>query len=188
MRCGFNGHVKREVLAEFLRGYRDRHPRARVLVYSTTFNLPGHIAALASELGCDAQIPMPSYPDYVHQVGRCALHVSDSWHGILFSMLADRPVVCCQSDFRTWKLQGLAPPGEEPLEVLPGLVSSDDAAVVLDRVVATERDPAPILSRQRRIVDYRRQKCEEAWAAVGQRLAEVPGSPGRLPGRALLSL
>ena len=188
VRCGFNGHVKREVLAEFLRGYRDRHPRRACLSTAPRSTCPGTSPPWPPSLGCDAQIPMPSYPDYVRQVGRCALHVSDSWHGILFSMLADRPVVCCQSDFRTWKLQGLAPPGEEPLEVLPGLVSSDDAAVVLDRVVATERDPAPILSRQRRIVDYRRQKCEEAWAAVGQRLAEVPGSPGRLPGRAPLSL
>jgi Polysaccharide pyruvyl transferase len=173
VRCGFNGHVKGEVLAEFLGAYRTRRPRARVLVYSTTYDLPEHITALASELGCDAQVPMPGYPNYLRQVGRCALHVSDSWHGILFSMLSDRPVVCCQSDFRTWKLQGLAPPGDEPLEVLPGLVSSEDAAVVLDRVFAAERDPAPILGRQRRIVDYRRQKCEEAWAVVGQRLAEI---------------
>ncbi len=109
IRCGFNGHVKLEALARFIRSYKSFRPASRILVYSTTWNLPSDVVNYLSALPCEIKVKMPSYPDYLREVGRCAVNVSDSWHGSIFSMMADRPVICCQTGFKTWKLEGVTP-------------------------------------------------------------------------------
>lgn len=173
IRCGFNGHVKLEALSRFILRYKELCPNDRILVYSTTWDLSPDVVKCLSLLPCDAQVKMPSYPEYVRTVGRCAVNVSDSWHGCLFSMIADRPVVCCQTGLRTWKLEGVHAPEQEPLKVLPGLISEQDADTVLDSVIAVQKDPLPVLDRQRRIVQYGRKLSEEGWTAVKKIMLEM---------------
>ncbi len=177
IRCGFSGHVSMEALSEFLLGYQAHRPKARVLVYSTTFDLPPGVVAHLSSLPCDMQVKVPSYPDYVREAGRCAVNVSDSIHGVLFSMMAGRPVISCQTDLRTWKLEGIHAPEQDPLEVLPGLISSEEGKVVLDRVLAVERDPRPVLERQQRILQHGKQMCEEGWARVEKTFLPTHAAP-----------
>jgi hypothetical protein len=173
IRCGFTGHVKKEALSRFLIGYKALRPDSRTLVYSTTWNLPADIVDYLSSLPCDIRAKMPSYPNYVNDIGRCAVNVSDSWHGVIFSMLADRPTICCQTDLRTWKLEGAHAPGQVPLTVLPGLISEQDAETVLRSVIDVQENPAPVLGHQRCLVEYGKKLCEEGWAAVERTLASI---------------
>jgi hypothetical protein len=174
VRHGFNGHLDLQALSTFIQAYIAARPGARVLVYSTTFNLRPDLIAHLSSLPCDAQVHMPPYPDYLNQVGRCAINISDSLHGVLFSMLAGRPVIACQSDFKTWKLKGIPGPHQEPLEVLPGLISTDEAMRVLDRLLAVEGNPERSLDRQRQIVEYGRRMCEAGWVRVQDLIQSIP--------------
>lgn len=166
IRCGFNGHVKPDALERCIAGYKAYRPQSRILVYSTTWNIPTEVMEFLSSLPCDVTQAMPRYPDYVREVGRCATNVSDSWHGSIFSMLADRPVICCQTGLKTWKLEGIHAPDQEPLRILAGLVSIPEADIVLEHVAAAERNPAAVIAKQRRIVEYGRTLCEEGWRAV----------------------
>jgi hypothetical protein len=171
IRRGFTGKVSLEALSRCILRYHEQRPHSRVLVYSTTWNLSRDVTDHVSSLPCEVAATMPSYPAYLGEVGRCAVNISDSMHGTLFSMMADRPVICCQTDFRTWKLEGIHEPGQEPLTILPGLVGERDADAVLAAVLAAERDPVPLLEVQRRIARYGRELCEEGWAAVGRALS-----------------
>ena len=170
MRWGFTGHVKLEALSRTIRHYKALRPDGRILVYSTTWNIPSEVTGFLSSLPCDIEAVMPSYPDYLRKVGRCAVNVSDSWHGCIFSMMAGRPVICCQPDLKTWKLEGAHAPHQEPLEVLPGLISEDDADIVLDRVISTGKDPVSTIEHQRLLVQYGKKLCEEGWAVVKKTL------------------
>ena len=173
IRCGFNGHVNMQAVSEFLRSYKAARPRSRVFVYSTTSDLPADVVRWLTSEPCEVQPRMPAYPSYLREVGRCAINVSDSLHGVLFSMMAGRPVVCCQTDFSTWKIGSIHAPEQEPLEVLPGLVGREEAHVVLDRVLAVENNPQPVLEQQRRIVEYGRQMSEAGWTAVEHSLDAI---------------
>ncbi len=173
IRYGFNGHVKLEALSRIIRRYKSHRPHGRILVYSTTWDIPAEVVHYLSSLPCDVETIMPSYPDYVRKVGRCAINVSDSWHGCIFSMMAGRPVICCQTGLKTWKLEGAHAPSQEPLEVLPGLVSEHDADVVLDRVISAESNPFKVVEHQRRLIQYGKELCEEGWDAVKNTLREI---------------
>ncbi len=177
VRCGFNGHVKTEFLLRFLNNYSNLRPRNRVLVYSTTWNLPDHVVDRVAAMSYDVVVERPGYPDYLKFIGRCAINVSDSLHGTLFSMLADRPVICCQTDLKTWKVTGLHGPGQAPIEVLKGFVSPEEADKILDRVIAAEDNPGLLLRNQRSLVSCGRALCEEGWEAVGKTLRSL--SPQR---------
>ncbi|HDH04202.1 MAG TPA: polysaccharide pyruvyl transferase family protein [Nitrospirae bacterium] len=173
IRYGFTGSIKLEALSRIIRHYNIFRPGGRILVYSTTWNIPSEIINSLSSLPCDIEAIMPSYPDYLRKVGRCAINVSDSWHGCIFSMMAGRPVICCQTDLKTWKLQGAHAPSQEPLEVLPGLISKHDADVVLDRVIAAESNPFHVMEHQRRLIQYGKELCEEGWAVVNKTLRGI---------------
>lgn len=173
IRCGPNGHVNIDALSQFISDYKSYCPEDRILVYSTTYNLHSKVVERLTGLPCDLQIKVPAYPDYLKEIGRCAVNIADSFHGCIFSMMADRPAVCCQTDYKTWKLKGLPAPEQEPLEVLPGLVSKQEAEKLLHKVVAVRNNPEPHLRYQRRIVGYGREMCEEGWAAVENTLESI---------------
>lgn len=173
IRYGFNGHVNHEILSSFIRSYNDLFPNDRILIYSTTYNLPPELVDYLSVLPCHVQSETPSFPHYLKAVGRCAINIADSFHGCIFSMMADRPVVCCQTDFKTWKLEGLPAPDQEVLEVLPGLVSRPDAEALLTKVIAVRENPGPTRQYQRRIVEYGREMCERGWTVVEESLSRM---------------
>jgi polysaccharide pyruvyl transferase WcaK-like protein len=177
IRYGFNGHVRLDALAQFILNYKEIKPRARLLVYSTSFDLPVEVTNYLSSLPCEVQVKMPMYPNYLKFIGRCAINISDSFHGVLFSMLAGRPVICCQSDFKTWKIKGITSPEEEPLKVLPGFISDHESQRMLDQVLLVESDPLPLLHRQMRAIKYGKQLCEEGWTRVKNTVNSVDKLP-----------
>ncbi len=170
VRTGANGHVRVEALREFVRAYAEARPQSRVLVYSTTYHLAPELTRALSGEPCELRPRLVSLGDEA-LIGRCAVNISDSYHGVLYSMLAGRPVIACQTDYRTWKLRGVSAPEQEPLELLPGFINSQEARRVLDRVLAVEREPRPTLDRQRRIVEYGRERAEAGWRLVRSVLA-----------------
>jgi polysaccharide pyruvyl transferase len=169
-RFGFNGHARADAMQEFIEQYRAARPRARILIYSTTFDLPREVLVLASAQGCTVEPRVLRYPNVLRTIARSRVNVSDSFHGALFSMLADRAVICLRPDFQTWKLEGIHAPGDVPLGVLPGFVNHAEARRVVERVRAVEENPTPTLDHQRRIVAYGRAGCERGWAALAATL------------------
>ncbi len=174
IRYGWNGHLSLDALAQFITEYHAQRPRARILVYSTAFYLTDEVVARLATLPCDCQRDIIPYPDYLHVIGQCTTNVSDSYHGVLFSMMAERPVVCCQTDLRTWKLEGISAPGQPALRVVPGLVNAEGVHQVLDAILSIERDPLPVLDQQRQIVEYGRTMSRQGWNLVEQALREQP--------------
>jgi len=170
VRIGFNGHAKLDVLRVFLSEYLRHNPSARVLIYSTTHPLGDEVSDTLSELQCTLEKKVPVYPDYLRSIGRCAIHVTDSFHGVIFSMMAQRPVICCQTDFDSWKLQGTLVPGQAPLEILEGFTNAPSARVVLDRVLEAGGNPTPYIERQMRFLSYCKKRCEEGWHEVHKAL------------------
>ena len=173
IRTGANGHIDLDALFQLIKNYNSCYPDDRVLVYSTTYEIPQHVTDRISDLSVDIKTDMPLYPNYLKEVGRCAVNVSDSFHGCIFSMMADRPVICCQTDYKTWKLMGLPAPEQEPLEVLPGLVSKQEAKKLLDKVISVRNNPEPLRRYQRRIANYGRELCEKGWAAAELALKHI---------------
>lgn len=166
IRCGFTGHVRLDAISRFISRYNEKYPEDRILVYSTTWDIPEDVINLLSSLPCDIKPKMPSYPDYIREIGRCAINISDSFHGVIFSMMADRPVICCQSGLRTWKLRGIHEPDQEPLTILPGFVNDEEADKVLKAVSDVKTNLSTIIERQRRILRYGKELCEEGWMTV----------------------
>lgn len=178
IRSGPGTHVTEEGVRRFVELYREARPGTRVLVYTTTRDIPEAMQALARTLGCAVEPAMPRYPHYLRAAGRCAINVSDSYHGVLFSMLAGRPVVVCQPDYASFKLEGIHGAPEDALEVLPGLASKADAERVAERVLALERDSAAALARQARIVALGRTLGEAGWSAALRLLPKSAAPPG----------
>jgi len=166
IRCGFTGHVNLDVLSRFIRRYKREHPDNKVLVYSTTWNLPENVVDHLSSLPCEVNKKMPFFPNYLKDIGRCAVNISDSLHGVIFSMMANRPVICCQTGLRTWKLEGIHKPGQEPLRIFPGFVTEKDANSIIDYLMNVEDDPEPLLKQQQQIIEYGKTLCEKGWSAI----------------------
>lgn len=166
IRCGFTGHIRLDVLSRFIKRYKELYPEDRILVYSTTWDISEDVINPLSSSQCDIKAKMPSYPDYVMEVGRCAINISDSFHGVIFSMIADRPVICCQTGLRTWKLRGIHEPDQEPLTILPGFVNDEEADKILQAILDVKTNLSTTIERQRRILKYGKALCEEGWYAV----------------------
>lgn len=173
IRCGFTGHINLDVLCRFISRYKEKYPEDRILIYSTTWDIPENLINRLTSLSCDIQSKMPSYPNYVKDVGRCAINISDSFHGVIFSMMADRPVICCQTDLRTWKLRGIHAPDQKPLTILPGFVNDEEADRIFQAIIDVKSNSANIIERQRRILQYGKALCEEGWKVVGVLLEQV---------------
>ena len=173
IRCGGNGHVDLDALKQLINDYHSCYPEDSILIYSTTYNLPQNVIERISSLPINIKTDMTLYPNYLKEVGSCAINVADSFHGCIFSIMADRPVICCQTDHKTWKLKGLPAPEQEPLEVLPGLVSKQEAKKLLDKVISVRNNPEPLSRYQRRIASYGRELCEKGWTAAEKTLKRI---------------
>lgn len=173
VRFGFNGHAKADVLKLFLREYLRQKPSARVLVYTTSNPFTPDQTEALEDIPCTVESAPPVQPDFLRAIGRCAVNVSDSFHGVVFSMLARRPVVALQPDFESWKLHGTLVPGQSPMEVLPGFVDAPAARAVLDRVLEVQADPTPVQERQSRFVEHCRRRAEDGWQRVESVLRSV---------------
>jgi len=144
-----------------------------MLVYTMSGPLSEEMTTALEPVRCRVERAPPLYPDYVTAVGRCAINVTDSFHGWIFSMMANRPAVCCQTDFESWKLQGTLVPGQEKLEVLDGFIDAPSARTVLDRVLELEKNPLPNIERQKRYLDYCRKRCDDGWQQVEDTLRSI---------------
>ncbi len=180
IRSGPGTHVTGEGFTRFVEVYRARRPDRRILVYTTTRDIPEDMQRRARALGCEVEPAMPRHPNYLRAIGRCAVNVSDSYHGVLFSMLAGRPVISCQPDYASFKLEGIHGAPEDAVVVMPGLTSKREAERVGARVFALEDDASAALASQARIVALGRALCEAGWSAVLEPL-RVRAAGARVP-------
>ncbi len=163
VRFGFNGHTEPDVLKVFLREFIRHKPGARVLLYTTSNPIPAPLADEMRAMTCAVEPALVAYPDYVRAPGRCAVNISDSFHGVIFSMMAGRPVIALQTDFGSWKLHGTLVPGQPAVEVLSGFIDAPSARDILDRALALAENPTPACERQLRFVEYCRKRAEDGW-------------------------
>lgn len=173
VRFGHNGHADPRVLRDFLLRFRSQHPEHRVLVYTTTNIMSAESTALLSTAHCPIEPHPVPYPNYLRAIGRCAVHVSDSFHGVVFCALAARPVVALQPDWQTWKLQGTMAPGVPPLRPLEGFVSEEAADAVarkIHEVFARREEHAEAL---RQLAEYGREMAEAAWRRIEEVLRDL---------------
>jgi hypothetical protein len=165
IRCGFNGRVNFEVLRAFLNEVRRARPGLQVLVYSTTHQ-PGEEVSNAVHGLADVEPNLPQWAECLHLPAACRVNISDSYHGAIFSMMANRPVICCQTDYATWKMQGMRTPYIPAIEMLPGFVSHDEIATLLSRTLAMLDNPAPVIAEQTRRVGHARTLCAQGWQTL----------------------
>lgn len=163
LRIGFNGHTEPDVLKLFLKEYIRRKPDARLLAYTTSNPIPAPLADELRLLACTVEPDCVEYPDYVRAAGRCAVNVSDSFHGVIFSMMAGRPALALQPDFGSWKLHGTLVPGQPSMETLPGFVDAPSARDILDRALSLGENPGSVSEKQLRFVEYCRKRAEDGW-------------------------
>lgn len=173
IRLGFTGHVNLDVLKLFIFRYKEKNPEKDIFIYSTTWNLPREAIEIFSSLPCRFNATMPSYPDYLKEIGRCSINISDSHHGVIFSMMADRPTICCQTGLRTWKLEGIHDPDNEPLKIFPDFTEERYINMIIEYLSAIEHNPMPLLEQQRQIIKYGKRLAEEGWDRVKRFLRTV---------------
>lgn len=166
IRLGFTGHVNLNVLKTFIVRYKEINPDKNINIYSTTWNLTPDAVDLLSLLPCSLNMSMPSYPDYLKDIGQCSINISDSLHGVIFSMMADRPTICFQTGLKTWKLEEIHEPGQEPLRIFPGFIEDQHINMILKHLKTIEHNPEPFLKQQRQIITYGRRLAEEGWDKV----------------------
>jgi len=170
------GHSTAAGLRGLLGRFRDFDPRSRVLIYSTTTSLPPEVLAVAEEFGCEHRAQWCRFPDYLRLVGACRVNVTDSFHGVIFSLQANVPTVCLQADMRSWKLQGLRGSQGEYLDIFPGLAAETAATAVAEEVCKTLGAPEHREKQQRRqaaILAAGRSGAEQGWQSVGQALRQL---------------
>jgi hypothetical protein len=170
------GHSTPAGLRGLLGRFRDFDPRSRALIYSTTTTLPPEVLAVAEEFGCEHHAAWCRSPDYLQLVGACRINVTDSFHGVIFSLQANVPTVCLQADMRSWKLQGLRGTRGECLDIFPGLAAETAATAVAEEVCKTLGSPEYCekqLQRQAAILAAGRSGAEEGWQFVYHALGRL---------------
>ena len=183
LRFSPNGHWSFEGVRALLEAFCRVRPSKRVHLYSTTTSIPEDIQRLATGLGVTTTTEWVRHPHYVSFIGGCAINVADSFHGVLFSMKAGRPVICLQPGLRTWKLHGLTPPESEPLTIHPGPTDDECAATILAailRLLDSAAEQQRVLQEQDRLIRRGRRLAESGWnrvrACLEGRSATQPGS------------
>lgn len=179
IRHGFNGRADPAVLREFLQRLAAARPGSRVLVYSTTHAPDEHVRTAAAGLA-EIRTDVPSYRARLQDPGSCRVNITDSFHGMIFSIQAGRPTLCCRTDFSSWKMEGTRAPGVPVTEVLPGFVDPTVIPLLLERTIAALGDPALLLERQGRLLEHARAMADAGWKSLWDALA-VPGAGGRKP-------
>lgn len=137
-----------------------------VLLYTTTHVLPEDLQQVAAAMGIEA-IPDVLAPPEIHTVpGRCAVNVTDSFHGGIFSVTSERPAVFCQSDFASWKFSGTFCGGGLANQIHPGPVSAFRRFTLMRRIMAAHANPGAWMERQTRDLATNRALVETGWEAV----------------------
>ncbi len=165
IRCGFNGRVNLEILREFLIQLGRSRPGLRILIYSTTHTPGGDVFKAADGLA-EVERELPRWDECLRLPASCSVNISDSFHGAIFSMIAGRPVICCQTDYSSWKIEGMSTPDCPGIEVMPGFVSRDEIASLLARTLDALDNPHPIIATQNRRVEHARMLCARGWQAL----------------------
>lgn len=171
------GHSTIEGLRRLLSEFRASDPLGRVLVYSTTTTLPAEVLAVADEFHCEHHAAWCRYPDYLQQAGSCRVNLTDSFHGVVFSLQAGVIAICLQADMRSWKLQGLRGTHGELLEIFPGLDSAAAATTAVAQEVSktlhSREHRENKLQQQAAILDAGRRGAEEGWKSVRKTLGQL---------------
>lgn len=177
IRHGFNGRVRLDALRAFVERIGRKSDPSRIMVYSTT-HPPGDDVRTAVDGLAEVHAGLPRWDDCLRLPGLCRVNVSDSYHGAIFSMRAGRPVICCQTDYASWKIQGTRTPGLADVEVLPGFVSAAAAGTIATRAEEALSNPGPILACQRQRIEHARDLCRRGWDAVEALLPALAGGGG----------
>ncbi|HMP90414.1 MAG TPA: polysaccharide pyruvyl transferase family protein [Kiritimatiellia bacterium] len=170
-RFGFNGHTTLEMIDAFFVDYRRLHPNHNVLWYSTTHELDHGAVAIADRHRIIIQPKVSAYPDYLSSPGKCSLNITDSFHGAIFSILADKPVIICQPDLDSHKFQGSSVPGRPTWNPMRGLIEKSDILLMLERIDAVRSNMHDCMELQRQLLDYGREHARTGWTAVENSLA-----------------
>lgn len=177
IRHGFNGRVRLDALRAFVERIGRMSDPSRIVVYSTT-HPPGRDIQDAVQGLAGLQTELPRWDDCLRLPGLCRVNVSDSYHGAIFGMRAGRPVICCQTDFASWKMQGTRTPGVPDIEVLPGFISTDASGAIASRAEEALLNPGPILACQRQRIEHARDLCRRGWDAFMALLPALAGGGG----------
>lgn len=172
IRHGFNGHARADALREFLLRLRDARPQESILVYSTTHAPDAEVRAAADGLA-EVQNTVPLPENALASPSSCVVNISDSFHGVIFSMMARRPVVACQTDFSTWKLQGTRTPGLPDFNVLPGFDLVRHVPALLRETLRAHEQADRIVAEQDVRLHHAREAAESGWRDFFQRLESV---------------
>ena len=177
LRVGFNGHVTEEALFAFLDRMTAKIPPGAIAVLTTTHDLPPEWTVRLRAGGLAVFPEVIRYPSYLDLIGRCDVHVTDSFHGWIFAMQADRPCAVLQPDFRSWKLQGtLAGVAPGSIPVGRGLIGADDVEGLVEEVQSLFDSPDARLRIQREILQQGRELAQIGWEQVLPFLPKVKGS------------
>jgi hypothetical protein len=176
LRFSKNGHSTVSALETFLSLYRKEEANAPVLVFSTTTAIPPDVFDLARKLDFTVLPSFIKYPHYLQTIGRCRINVSDSYHGIIFSVKSDRHVIPLQPGLKTWKLAGMHEVEGTPFQIHQGINSPETALEVLDAVMQISERPdvaKRTLSHQREVLSFCREAAEHGWEEVSDVLNKI---------------
>lgn len=174
IRHGFNGHANLDVLRAFLVRLNAERPGLQPLVYSTSHVPDDRLAAAVAGLA-RIEPEMPRWEGCLHVPSSCRVIISDSYHGAIFGLLAGRPVLCCPTDFSSWKLQGTTFPPLGSLEVLPGFATHEDIPQMVGRALAALDHAEELADRQGAGLAHARRMSEDGWRALWAVLREPNG-------------
>lgn len=179
LRFGFNGHAEVRAVEHFLQEYRHANPGARILVFTTTNPLPNEVVHRLAPLATEIRPEIVPYPDGWRVARSCRLHVTDSYHGFIFCVMTERPVVLMQSDFQSWKFLGTTAPGLPPWNVLPPLMDEHVAESLLAELHSVERNAEEHRHRMALLAAYGRERAEQGWSRVLAAAGVTPPRRGR---------
>jgi len=174
------GHSTLEGLHVFLSKYRSNNKTHPILIYSTTTSLPSDVVALAAKFDCACRTTWIQNPDYLRLVGSCHTNISDSLHGVLFSIKARVPAISLQPDMNSWKLKALKGNQNETLNIFPSLRNSSDAELILaevNRIQSSSQFRDDILCRQAAILDRGNHLAILAWNVIYDSLLKTESLP-----------
>lgn len=164
-RLAFNGWVSPDDVLQFVRELQAGSP-LRIRMYTTTHPLQDPLCASLRELGVDCLPRVIAPPDLLAVPGHCRVNLTDSFHGVIFSLLAGRAVVPCQADFDSWKLQGTFPNPWWAPRLHPGPTSPEQRRSLHRRVRRALNAPPRLPRRISRLLDRRRSEALAGWDAL----------------------
>lgn len=170
LRFGGGGHSTPEAVCSFLKRWRgEASSGARVMMYTTTYDIPREIAAqLRPHVDVlEPQVLSPLDNTWA-TLARCRIHITDSFHGAVLAWMAGCPVVPLQPDHASWKLHGTTAPGIQRIRPLPGLIAEQDIHDLVDAVRDVHEHAEEHRFRAMALARYGRERAEAGWRRVMQ--------------------